>query len=320
MKTIFTTRGMRPRDRLSYWYDVAKDFYVDHECRIEKGVPFNANIEASELGDITVSILECGPAHFIRSQTDVSGAVADHVFFLLQLDGHTIYRQDGREDQAWPTDLVLIDARRPYELYIPEHSRILIFKVPQRAVEQRLGPTIGITAIGVSGTEGLGALVSGFLSLLPAGLPIAQEMLESRIADHAVDLAVMALTAGTVGRRPVLSAAKEVALASLRTAIDHHLGDPDLHTESVARSAGMSVRYASQLMAEQGTTIERYVVDQRLQQCRRVLEDPAQAHRSITDIAMSWGFSDVSHFGRRFKQAFGLSPRDFRAEAAKKHD
>jgi len=320
MKMIFTTQGLSPRERLSQWYDVAKDLYVNHECRIEKGVPFHAQVEASHLGDITVSVLDCGPAHFIRSETDVSAMVGEHAFVCLQLDGHAIWRQDGREDGSWPTDLVLIDGRRPYELYIPDQSRLMVLKVPYRALEQRLGPTVGLTAIAVSGSEGLGALVAGFLTLLPAGLPIAQEALETRVADHALDLAVMALMAGTAGRRPRLSSAKEVALASLRAAIDHHLADPEIDTETVAKSAGMSVRYASQLLAEQGTSIERYIVERRLQNCRRVLEDPTQAHRSITEIAMSWGFSDLSHFGRRFKQAFGLSPRDFRADRLNRRD
>lgn len=313
MKMIFTTQGLNPRDRISHWYDVAKDLYVSHECRIEKGAPFHAEIEAAHLADITVSVMDCGPAHFIRSDADVSAAVAEHAFLCLLLDGHAIWRQDGRECSAWPNDLLLIDARRPYELIIPEQARHMFLKVPHRALEQRLGPMVGLTAIAVSGSEGLGALATGFLSLLPAGLPIAQEVIETRIADHALDLAVMALMAGTSELRPHLSSAKEVALASLRAAIDHHLADPELTTDVVARAAGISVRYASQLLAEQGTTIERYIVDRRLHQCRRVLEDPTQVHRSITEIAMSWGFSDLSHFGRRFKQAFGSSPRDFRA-------
>ena len=40
-------------------------------------------------------------------------------------------------------------------------------------------------------------------------------------------------------------------------------------------------------------------------------------NRSITDIALSWGFSDPSHFGRRFKQAYGMSPRDYRPDVQK---
>jgi AraC-like DNA-binding protein len=46
-----------------------------------------------------------------------------------------------------------------------------------------------------------------------------------------------------------------------------------------------------------------------------VLEDPAQAHRMIGDIAFSWGFSDSSHFNRRFKAEFGCAPGEYRRNA-----
>ena len=41
---------------------------------------------------------------------------------------------------------------------------------------------------------------------------------------------------------------------------------------------------------------------------RKALEDPLQAHRSVSEIAYGWGFSDMTHFGRRFKQAYGVLP------------
>ena len=40
--------------------------------------------------------------------------------------------------------------------------------------------------------------------------------------------------------------------------------------------------------------------------------DPRRAHRTIGEIAFAWGFSDLSHFGRRFKAEFGVSPGEYR--------
>ncbi|MFX6334905.1 helix-turn-helix domain-containing protein [Acinetobacter baumannii] len=33
---------------------------------------------------------------------------------------------------------------------------------------------------------------------------------------------------------------------------------------------------------------------------------------------MSWGFNDLSHFGRVFRAQFGLSPREWRRTAVKR--
>ena len=40
--------------------------------------------------------------------------------------------------------------------------------------------------------------------------------------------------------------------------------------------------------------------------------DPLQAHRTVTEIATGWGFSDMTHFGRRFKAVYGVLPSEFR--------
>jgi AraC-like DNA-binding protein len=49
-----------------------------------------------------------------------------------------------------------------------------------------------------------------------------------------------------------------------------------------------------------------------LAQCQRDLASPILAHRHVSEIAFAWGFNDVSHFGRVFRERYGLSPRDFR--------
>jgi AraC-like DNA-binding protein len=32
----------------------------------------------------------------------------------------------------------------------------------------------------------------------------------------------------------------------------------------------------------------------------------------VSEIAYGWGFSDMTHFGRRFKAAYGLLPSEYR--------
>ena len=94
--------------------------------------------------------------------------------------------------------------------------------------------------------------------------------------------------------------------------IDTRLSDPSLKPAEAAAAAGISVRYANDLLAEENFSVERYILRRRLERCRSALEDPLQAHRMIGEIAFSWGFSDHSHFTRRFRAAFGMTPGDCR--------
>jgi AraC family transcriptional activator of tynA and feaB len=81
---------------------------------------------------------------------------------------------------------------------------------------------------------------------------------------------------------------------------------------SVAAAAGVSLRYANAALADENTSISRVIQERRLARCKKALEDPAQAHRTVSDIAYSWGFSDMTHFGRKFREAFGRLPSEYR--------
>jgi AraC-like DNA-binding protein len=50
----------------------------------------------------------------------------------------------------------------------------------------------------------------------------------------------------------------------------------------------------------------------RLEACIKDLQMSTTKARAITDIAVSWGFGNPSHFSRVFKEHTGASPSDFR--------
>ena len=58
----------------------------------------------------------------------------------------------------------------------------------------------------------------------------------------------------------------------------------------------------------------RHVWQRRLEKCRQALLNQAQHGQGIAQIAYHWGFNDQAHFSRSFKQAFGLSPRDYQRQ------
>ena len=77
----------------------------------------------------------------------------------------------------------------------------------------------------------------------------------------------------------------------------------------------MSVRQLYKTCAAAGLSLEQWIIDQRLETARTVLASPAGRHRSIAATALACGFADPSHFSRRFRDAFGMSPRDWQQVA-----
>jgi len=66
------------------------------------------------------------------------------------------------------------------------------------------------------------------------------------------------------------------------------------------------------LFERTGSTFAEYLIDRRLDAAAADLRNPDMAGQDIGAIAFDWGFSDLSHFTRRFKRKFGCPPRDWR--------
>jgi AraC-like DNA-binding protein len=85
-----------------------------------------------------------------------------------------------------------------------------------------------------------------------------------------------------------------------------------LTLEQLARAASLSPFHFSRLFhAAVGLTPCQYLWAYRLHQARLLLSVAGQA-RSIADVAAECGFADQTHLGRRFREAYGMSPLTFR--------
>ncbi|MEG6654285.1 helix-turn-helix domain-containing protein, partial [Pseudomonas aeruginosa] len=91
--------------------------------------------------------------------------------------------------------------------------------------------------------------------------------------------------------------------------------EPRLSPDMLAGRLRISVRQLYRLFEEQGDSVCRYILRQRLSRSAADLGNPRLRGESITSIAFKWGFSDSAHFSRAFKKQFEVSPKDYRAGA-----
>jgi AraC family transcriptional regulator, positive regulator of tynA and feaB len=313
--TVFSTQDVHPRDRLSYWVEVASQAFVDHSFKSHLGTAFSAEVRMTALDKLGISVFSCDACNVIRSQRDAGRADGDDLLLCLQLQGRSAYSQHDRETKLQSSSMVLVDPRRPFSIAIGNQSRTITFKIARKDLAARLGPLTDLTCRGASPSTPLTGLASGFLAMLPERAKSLDPISAGRVAEQALDLVALALAAELGATVQSRSTARSTALFRLKSAIEARLRDPGLKPAAVAAEAGISVRYANALLAQEESSIERYVLSRRLECCRRAFEDASQAHRMIGEIAFSWGFSDLSHFARRFRAAHGCTPGDYRRRA-----
>lgn len=105
-------------------------------------------------------------------------------------------------------------------------------------------------------------------------------------------------------------------VTAAKYAIEQHLESADLSPAMVARHVGVSLRTLHRSFSAGDDSVMAFVRSRRLQKAHDELVDPDSA-AGIAGIAARWGFSDTSHFIRRFKSVYGATPaayvRDRRA-------
>jgi AraC-like DNA-binding protein len=93
--------------------------------------------------------------------------------------------------------------------------------------------------------------------------------------------------------------------------IDSHLDWP-LNVEELASSAGISLSHFSKCFRNSvGLTPHNYVMRRRLLRAQDLLLCTDMA---LSEVALSTGFSDQSHFSRKFHHFMGVPPRSFRLQ------
>ncbi len=95
--------------------------------------------------------------------------------------------------------------------------------------------------------------------------------------------------------------------------IDLHLSDPNLSTTMVADACGISPRYLSFLLKQQGTPFSELIWDKRMKIAERWLSSSKPGDISIAEIAFRVGFKSPAHFSRMFKRIYHRGPREYRA-------
>lgn len=287
-----------------------KLFSVGLAVSSPQGKPFHTQMTAYCGRNLRFAALRFSPHTTASSHR---GQRASRLLVSLQKDGVALVQQDGRESRIEAGDMFIIDPSRPFSIETGEIVTHSIYLEPDtlRAV---LPEVETLTARAVRCHEGAGAVFRGMADAMFAAADRLDECTADRLCDALPHLLCAAL-AGVAGEREAIPPSrlrlmhKQRILRFLRENLRNH----ELDAGMVANGVNLSTRYLYELFEDEGQPLMRRIWSCRLDRCRADLATPALASRSIGEIAFYWGFNDVAHFSRAFRQRFGQSPRDFRA-------
>lgn len=230
--------------------------------------------------------------------------------FIIVLKHGTIHAiEDGQEFVCHAGDILAVDPDWWSELWAKEDASFLSLSISRHQLTRFLGYGQSISGLAVSGTRGLGRLVSFALH----NLVDVFDTLDGRELDAAT-VHLLGLFEQALILRDGAGDDEEAAL--LRRMAEWAVGTKERRNVSPAQLAvafNVSTRSLYRFFARHDLRPSAWLLNLRLEEARRRLSSPS-ARTSITQIAFEAGFNDASHFSKMFRQAFGFTPTEYRAE------
>lgn len=301
------------RDRVDYWREMILRLFADVEIGAIPNPEFFGKVRSQKCELLRVSDVSAAAQAVNRRHLQPRDREEDKYFAVLMLEGSECLEQDGNRTVIGPGEFAIYDATRPHHLTFPTDWRQIIVSVPRSSLDQRVVGMERRTATRVSTDTPVGRVMRMFLEGLTSQISqfTPTEMLT--LSESATSLIALAL--GNVQPLdPEHSRGRALTLMRVKVFVNDHLSDPALGAQAVAVATGLSARYINKLFEQEDSSLMRYILRRRLERCSADLLNPAQGRLRISDIAFRWGFNDLSHFSRAFRECYGRSPRAWREE------
>jgi AraC-like DNA-binding protein len=294
------------------------DVYIPHDLRSRDGRPLDFTLNFLQSHKLTVGHLNYGADAEL-----LVPAMLDCYHLNLTIGGATQVSQAGRTASTSAGRRgVLFDPRSPFTVrWSPEAVQYAI-KLPRTQLEDHLAGLLGRSVDGPIGfamtvdlTRPAGRNLLSAVHFLrgelarPGGLatsPLARDQLEAFVMTQVL-LAVPhdrleELTAPSVP-------AQRTRVGRVIDFIDSHADQP-LTVTDLTRVGGVGMRALQAGFRETvGMTPLAYLRTTRLDRVRAELIATA-GERSVTEVALRWGFSHLGRFAGQYRAQFGEAPSD----------
>jgi AraC-like DNA-binding protein len=217
----------------------------------------------------------------------------------------------GREFVTQRGDLMLGDPTIPFAMKARAKYDIDLWRFPRTLIDPHLPISQGPSTLLLAGHDGLTGMVKAHLNAFSGQIDALDDREADCIADSFCRLLAVACGAAAGEQREAIRLAR---LEDAKRYINRRLADPALTPAKAAAALKISVRQLHRLFEPSGTSFAQYVLRRRLEECRAALANPIGG-RSVTDVALAWGFNSLPTFYRSFRRVFDAAPSELRGTA-----
>ncbi len=267
------------------------------------------------LGDITANSRD-SDMPLVRRTSDIRRDPRDHIMICTVKHGRIDLLQSDRGVTIRPGDVVLYDQSNAFKMNFVGNVQGLVAAIPRSQAVGRLSRVSELTARKVPVNSQGGRFTRLILDQLQPNTALHDNNLAEKVEASALDLIFSSIDHTFRADDFVEISHKERQLRDVQRFMIKNLTNAELSIGLICTNQGISARSLNRLFGGLGTTPMRWLWQERLNRAHMVLsKDP---HVSVTNLALDFGFSDVSHFSKAFKRTFGVAPSSVKSDAVKR--
>jgi AraC-like DNA-binding protein len=266
-------------------------------------------LDSADVGQMKIGHFTAHKSCVVRHPFAMSGDTPGYLMIAVQKRGQCDFEQQGRTMRLPAGSWGLCDAPRPWVSRHTAGGEQVHFLIPREQVRLGIDPRFAIGRT-FTGASRVAALMCQTIDSLFDELPSLGARQAEELGDIVLRLFHIAVNEKIA--QPAGASPHEDMRDRIRNYAESRLRDPRLSLDQIAAGLNCTKRYLHMVFASESQTLNQYIWARRLERSRQELENPALRDRTITEIALTWGFSNVSHFSRAFRDRYECSPRDVR--------
>jgi AraC-like DNA-binding protein len=239
----------------------------------------------------------------------MSDNMPGYVMIAVQQRGQCEFEQQGRTMRLPAGTWGLCEAPKPCLSRHTAGGEQVHFLIPREQIRLGIDPRFAIGRAFAGGSK-VASLMCQTISSLFEELPTLGARQAEELGDIVLRLFHIAVNERVA--QPAGVSPHEDMRERIRNYAESRLRDPRLCLDQIATGLNCTKRYLHMVFESEPQTLNQYIWARRLERSRQELENPAQRGQTITQIALAWGFSNVSHFSRAFRERYECSPREVR--------
>lgn len=274
--------------------------------------PFSCESEIYCLPDVTVSRARGTASRYTRTVQTIARSATDDILVVCYTSGHFTYRIGDKTRRVEQGELAFFDLSQEIVIEAPAVKNISL-AIRRRKLEPAV-PLLDSAHGFVVPPGALSKLLVGMMEHTMEIGPTIHVPQARPIAEAIVLLVNACLETLSQPRTTSDIQSGSVSLATVKSAIERRLTDPNLGVQSLLEEFAMTRSTLYRAFEPLGG-VTAYITERRLRHAFRRLTDPAEKNLRVSHMAFELGFTHASAFTRSFKALFGLAPKDIRTLA-----